>query len=58
MLIPRMRDAEVLMPDTSTFSYVGAVFLSILVLGLGLMPSNIFDFALQVGDYPALVILN
>lgn len=40
---------EVPMPDTSTFSYVGAAFLSILVLGLGLMPSDIFDFALQVG---------
>lgn len=38
------------MPDTSTFSYVGAAFLSVLVLGLGLMPSDIFDFALQAGS--------
>ncbi|MFW5498233.1 MULTISPECIES: NADH-quinone oxidoreductase subunit N [unclassified Maridesulfovibrio] len=38
------------LPDTSAFSYAGAALLSLLVLGLGMMPAGVFDFALKVGS--------
>lgn len=38
------------LPDTSAFSFAGAAVLSVLVLGLGMMPAGIFDFALKVGE--------
>jgi NADH-quinone oxidoreductase subunit N len=38
------------LPDTSAFSFAGAALLSLLVLGLGMMPAGVFDFALKVGS--------
>ncbi len=45
------KDAEddVPLPDTSSFSLVGAGLLSVLVLALGLMPAGVFDLALNAG---------
>ncbi len=38
------------LPDTTTFSLVGAGILSILVLMLGIVPSQAFDFAVAAGS--------
>jgi NADH-quinone oxidoreductase subunit N len=37
-------------PDTSAFSLVGAGILSVVVLALGLLPSPVFEFAINAGQ--------